>query len=77
MGHWSSIVITARAPKAKVCLNCKKSAGGCTERKTCVDYAVERLVRSIALDENGRRNEMEYNLRRVAIRSGRLKDKQV
>ena len=77
MGRWSAMVITASVPKAKVYLRCEKSVGGCKESKTCVEYAVERLVRSIALDENERTHETEYNLRRVAMRSGRLRNRQI
>lgn len=76
MGHWTTIVITATVPAAKVCKNCLKSAGGCKERKYCTDYAVERLVRGFALMENQKTHGVEYDIRRNAARSGRLRERQ-
>lgn len=76
MRQWDLFILTARAPVSKVCKNCPKSKEGCKERKTCTEYAVERLVRGIALAENRKARDAEYDLRRNAQRSGRLKQNQ-
>jgi hypothetical protein len=71
------MVITARVPAPRVCRECEKSAAGCKEHGTCTDYAVERLMREIALAENRKVRGVEYDLRIVAMRSGRLRKKQI
>lgn len=76
MGKWDLFVLTAAVPSAQVCKNCPKSKGGCKERKTCTEYAVERFVRGIALAENQKAHNREYDLRRNAQRAGRLRKKQ-
>ena len=77
MGHWQTMVITARVPAPRVCRKCDKGLGGCKERRTCTEYAVEKLMRDLALMENRRVHGLEYDLRQVAMKGGRLRKKQL
>lgn len=77
MGHWRTLVITARVPRPRVCVMCEKSAGGCKERSGCAAYATERLVRELLLKENHKAHSVEYDLREVAIKGGRLRRRQL
>lgn len=70
-------MITATVPAARVCRNCRKAESGCRERNDCVDYAVERIVRGLALVENRKKRGVEYDMRRNAVRSGRMKERQM
>lgn len=72
MSYHERFVISAEIPQAKVCMQCDKH-GKCTDRRSCVDYAAEQIVRAMAMAERRRENETDYDVWQVGLKASRTK----
>ena len=74
--EWMEIAINVDIPAPRVCKNCIHSKTGCRERATCTDYAVERIIRGMALNIKNKKCDAEYIGNELARKAQRKKGKE-
>lgn len=70
------IAINVDIPAPRVCKNCINSKMGCRVRTTCTDYAVERIIRGMALNIKNKKCDAEYIGNELARKAMRKKGKE-
>lgn len=73
MSSWGNIVLTVDAPQVRACQRCKHAGSGCKNRAACVEYAIERITRSLAMAQHMDQNEATYAAMEMARRAKRTR----